>query len=193
MSEADTHRFDAVILAGGAARRMGGEDKALITIGASTLLQRVLGAVAEAERVICVGPTRNTEVDVEWTQEAPPGGGPVAALAAGLARVTAPITLVAAVDLPFLQRTVVSRLVTGCIDCDAALVVDESGVPQPLIAAYRTDPLRQRLSKLRDPMGVAMKDLLEGLSTSLLEAPGVALDCDTRVDVQLARANEGVR
>ena len=193
MPEADTPRFDAVILAGGAARRMGGEDKALITIGATSLLQRVLGAVAEAERVICVGPRRSTAVDVEWTQEDPPGGGPVAALAAGLARVTAPVTLVAAVDLPFLQRTVVSRLVTACMDCEAALVVDETGFPQPLIAAYQTGPLRQRLSKLRDPRGAAMKDLLEGLPYSLLEAPGVALDCDTRVDVQLARANEGVR
>jgi len=41
--------FDAVVLAGGAGRRLGGVDKALVEVGGQDLLTRVLGAVAGAQ------------------------------------------------------------------------------------------------------------------------------------------------
>ncbi|WP_438949006.1 NTP transferase domain-containing protein, partial [Streptomyces harbinensis] len=36
--------FDAIVLAGGAARRLGGADKAAVTVGGRPLLDRVLDA-----------------------------------------------------------------------------------------------------------------------------------------------------
>ncbi|MEH6375729.1 NTP transferase domain-containing protein, partial [Streptomyces sp. KLMMK] len=41
--------YDAVVLAGGAARRLGGADKPTLRVGGRTLLDRVLEACADAE------------------------------------------------------------------------------------------------------------------------------------------------
>ncbi|MEV0587769.1 NTP transferase domain-containing protein [Nonomuraea sp. NPDC050310] len=89
------------MLAGGAARRMSGADKPGMTVGARSLLERVVAAVADAGRVVVVGPARDLD-GVVFTREDPPGGGPVRALRAGLAEVTAPQVVVLAADLPFL-------------------------------------------------------------------------------------------
>ncbi|MGO4426310.1 NTP transferase domain-containing protein, partial [Streptomyces sp. MCAF7] len=52
--------YDAVILAGGAARRLGGADKPALRVGARPLLDRVLDACRGAERTVVVGPRRPT-------------------------------------------------------------------------------------------------------------------------------------
>ncbi len=76
--------FAAVVVAGGAGRRLGGLDKPALVIGSTTLLDRALAAVVGADPVVVVGPARPSVRQVRWTVERPPGGGPVAALAAGL-------------------------------------------------------------------------------------------------------------
>ncbi|MGW0901366.1 NTP transferase domain-containing protein, partial [Streptomyces goshikiensis] len=40
--------YDAIVLAGGAARRLGGVDKPALPVGARTLLDRVLDACPDA-------------------------------------------------------------------------------------------------------------------------------------------------
>jgi molybdopterin-guanine dinucleotide biosynthesis protein A len=62
-------RFDAVILAGGRARRLGGVDKPGLTVGGRTLAEAVVSAVAGAEAVIVVGPERS---DLRGTGAASP-------------------------------------------------------------------------------------------------------------------------
>lgn len=76
--------FDAIVLAGGAGQRLGGVDKPGLSVGGRTLLDRVLAACRDARRTVVVGGRRTTERPVVWAQESPPGGGPVAALDAGL-------------------------------------------------------------------------------------------------------------
>ncbi len=102
--------YDAVVLAGGAARRLGGEDKPGVRVGGRTLLDRVLAACADAGRTVVVAEPRATARPVEWAREDPPGGGPVAALDAGLRRTAAPYVLVLSADLPFLEEKTVQRL-----------------------------------------------------------------------------------
>ncbi|MGH3739543.1 MAG: molybdenum cofactor guanylyltransferase, partial [Micromonosporaceae bacterium] len=80
-----TSGYAAIVLAGGAARRLGGADKPGLAVAGRSLLSRVLDAVADAYPRIVVGPPRQLPGDVILTREQPPGGGPVAALAAGLA------------------------------------------------------------------------------------------------------------
>ncbi|MEU2654288.1 DUF6457 domain-containing protein [Streptomyces sp. NPDC007325] len=78
-----TTAFDAVVLAGGAARRLGGVDKPGVRVGGRALLDRVLAACAGAGRTVVVGDPRPTVRPVRWTREQPAGTGPVAALDAG--------------------------------------------------------------------------------------------------------------
>lgn len=77
--------FDAVVLAGGRARRLGGADKGSVLVAGKALVDHALAAVAGARAVVLVGPRSVARDGVPTVQESPPFGGPVAGLAAGLA------------------------------------------------------------------------------------------------------------
>jgi molybdopterin-guanine dinucleotide biosynthesis protein A len=178
-----TTRFDAVVLAGGAGQRMGdprGTDKAALDVGGSTLLDRVLSAVGKAQHRIVVGPRRPTSWPVTFTIEEPAGSGPAAAIVHGLSFVDAAVVVVLAADLPF-AATAVPKLIDALAGAhaDAAMLVDDAGRRQPLLAAYRTDALR-RCSDGRDWQGLSVHALTERLAVVEVAAVGdEALDCDT--------------
>src|SRR4051812_49462690 len=141
----------AIVLAGGQARRMGGVDKALVDVGGMTMLDRVLSAAApHCDQVVVVGPARRTRVDrVRFTVEEERGGGPVPAVAAGLAAVPdADVVVVLAVDLPLLEPAHVATLLSGLEAADAVAAADHLGKPNPLLAAYRADVLRDAIDAL---------------------------------------------
>jgi len=48
--------FDAVVLAGGSARRLGGRDKPALDVGGRSMLDAVVTACAAADRTVVVGP-----------------------------------------------------------------------------------------------------------------------------------------
>jgi molybdopterin-guanine dinucleotide biosynthesis protein A len=142
--------YDAVVLAGGAARRLGGADKPGVRVGGRALLDRVLAACADARTTVVVADVRPTARPVLWAREEPPGGGPVAALAAGLTHTTAEHVVVLSADLPFLEPTTVQRLlaVLRAGGTEGALLTDTDGRDQPLVAAYRADALHRELAAL---------------------------------------------
>lgn len=179
--------FDGIVLAGGDARRLGGRDKAALVIGGVRLLDRAVAALAEAKHVIVVGPHRRSPAGLEWTLESPSGTGPVAALAAGLERTDARTVAVLAVDLPFANRAVVSRLVSSIGSHDGAALVDPSGTLQPLAAAYRPDALRRAVARLRSVEHASMNSLIAGLSLVRVRETMAWRDCDTWDDVVAAR------
>ncbi len=76
-------RFDAIILAGGRGSRLGGVDKGALPVGGRALLDRVLSAARDAERVVVVGYGPVPD-GVLLTREEPVFGGPAAAVVAGL-------------------------------------------------------------------------------------------------------------
>ncbi|HEY5201745.1 MAG TPA: NTP transferase domain-containing protein [Acidothermaceae bacterium] len=184
--------FDAVVVAGGAGQRMGdprGTDKAGLDVGGVTLLDRVLSAVADAHHCIVVGPRRPTAWPVTFTVEEPAGSGPAAAIVHGLSFVDAATVVVLAADMPF-AATAVPKLIDALAGAhaDAAMLVDDAGRRQPLLAAYRTDALR-RCSDGRDWRGASVRALTEGLTVVEVAAVGdEALDCDT--PEQLTAAQE---
>ncbi|MCO1616920.1 NTP transferase domain-containing protein [Micromonospora sp. CPM1] len=104
--------YAAILLAGGAARRMGGVDKPARAVGGRPMLHRVLDAVADADQRIVVGSSGPLPRGVRTAREEPPGGGPVAATAAGLAWLDPGTTTVAvlAADLPLLTTAAVAEL-----------------------------------------------------------------------------------
>ncbi|MDC7121706.1 NTP transferase domain-containing protein [Cellulomonas fimi] len=84
--------FDAVVLAGGRARRLGGTDKGAVVVAGQALLDHALAAVAGARAIVVVGPPSVARPGVPTVQESPAFGGPVAGLAAGLAALSARTT-----------------------------------------------------------------------------------------------------
>ncbi|MFF5567610.1 NTP transferase domain-containing protein [Streptomyces sp. NPDC012623] len=189
--------YDAVVLAGGAAKRLGGIDKPGVRIGGRPLLDRVLRACARADSTVVVGGRRPTARPVRWARESPPGGGPLAALDAGVRSVAAgtETVVVLSADLPFLGEPTVQRLI-GTLDStgrEGALLTDADGRDQPLVAAYRAEPLRREIALLATEYGG-----LAGLPLRLLAAeldlarvgsdPLASFDCDTWQDIATARA-----
>jgi len=179
--------FDAIVLAGGRGRRLGGVDKAALRVGDKTLLTRALDAVAGASRQIVVGPPRSLPGGVVGVSEEPLGGGPVAGLAAGLAEIRQSLVVVMACDMPLLDRHVVSELVAVAVAAEAeaehfdgVLLVDAEGRRQPLAAAYRSDSLRTAINRLPGTRDAAVRALIAPLVLVELPAgPGATLDCDT--------------
>ncbi|GAB3898809.1 hypothetical protein GCM10027612_57670 [Microbispora bryophytorum subsp. camponoti] len=66
--------YDAVILAGGRAERLGGADKPGALVGGLPLVERVVAAVRDARAVVVVGPPRDMP-GVLFTREDPRAAG----------------------------------------------------------------------------------------------------------------------
>ncbi|MFI1937544.1 NTP transferase domain-containing protein [Streptomyces purpureus] len=188
--------YDAIVLAGGAAKRLGGADKPALSVGGRALLDRVLTACRTAGRTVVVGGRRPTARPVVWAREDPPGGGPLAALDAGVRQARADTVLVLSADLPFLGEETVADLLHALrreAGAEAALCVDPDGRDQPLVAAYRTEPLRRELALAATEhgslSGLPLRLLTQELRIVRVAArPLASFDCDTWEDIAAARA-----
>ena len=176
---------------------MHGVDKAALQVAGTPLLDRVIAACSGLP-VVVVGPPRNTVRPVSFTRESPTGGGPVAALAAGLPLIDAPLVALLAADLPFLTAAILGLLgsrVTGSLDdVDGAMLVDAEGRDQLLAGVWRTAVLRRVVDAAGPPEGLGLGRLLADLSVvrvlpdELPEGAPPWQDCDTPED--LLRAQE---
>ncbi|MET7679302.1 NTP transferase domain-containing protein [Streptomyces sp. NPDC005423] len=185
--------YDAVVLAGGAARRLGGVDKPGLRVGGRALLDRVLAACADAGTTVVVAGRRPTARPVRWAREDPPGAGPVAALDAGLRHTTAASVVALSADLPFLEAATVTRLLAGLRGgAEGVLLSDADGRDQPLVAAYRTSALRRELAVLAERhgglAGLPLRRLTATLDLVRVPDPVASFDCDTWDDLAAARA-----
>jgi molybdopterin-guanine dinucleotide biosynthesis protein A len=168
--------FDAVVLAGGRASRLGGADKPGLVVGARTLLASVVAAAdsAGARRIVVVGPARPELADrAAFVREDPPESGPVPALRRGLAQVSAPTVAVLAADLPFLRARHL-RILLGAWPAEPArhgapvsgvIMVDDGGRRQWLAGCWRTAVLK---TAMRAYSGNSLHGLLEPLEPALL-------------------------
>ncbi|MDW4904729.1 NTP transferase domain-containing protein [Streptomyces sp. ADMS] len=186
--------YDAVVLAGGTARRLGGTDKPGVRVGGRALLDRVLAACSDAGTTVVVSAPRPTVRPVTWAHEDPPGGGPVAALDAGLRQTRAAQVVVLSADLPFLGPATVRRLL-GALrtrGVEGALLSDPGGRDQPLVAAYRASALRRELDALTlehgGLTGLPLRRLAGALELIRVSDPVASFDCDTWDDIAAARA-----
>ncbi|GAB1232208.1 molybdenum cofactor guanylyltransferase [Ferrigenium sp. UT4] len=125
----------ALILAGGESRRMG-QDKANLVLDGQTLLQRMAGIVQPlfAEVIVSVRQPRR-EVALPQVCDDPGQVGPLAGLAAGLARAKTSWVFAVACDMPFITPVLIEYLARqrGAYQ---AVVPRVHGYPQPLAAFY---------------------------------------------------------
>ncbi|MGZ3146822.1 molybdenum cofactor guanylyltransferase [Lentzea chajnantorensis] len=168
--------YAAIILTGGTGERLGGVDKAALSYRDATLLDHVLSVVDDAARVVVVGPEKDRP-GVVWAREDPPGGGPLAGLAAGLAHVTEEWVAVLAVDQPGLTAGTIARL--RAAGGNAVLADDRV---QWLIGFWNAAELREVLPE--DPRDQPLRRTLRKLAPVEVSAlPGEARDVDTPDDL----------
>lgn len=185
--------YAAIVLAGGAARRLAGAAKPALAVAGVPMLHRVLAAVSDASVQVVVGPpTLPVPAGVDRTQESPPGAGPIGAAGAGLALVPATIGQVAllAADLPLLTTDAVRQLrqAAEASGADGAVYVDEHGWPQWLCGVWRVEPL-SRVVAAADA-NAAVRHVLGGLSVHQVRSsvqPPPWYDCDTPEQVHQAQ------
>lgn len=196
---------DAIVLAGGEGRRLGGVSKANVEVAGRRLLDHALDAAAGARRVVVAGPEALARPGIPTVLEDPPLGGPVAGVQAGLAHLDAlagpednAVVLVLACDVP-LATVAVPRLLIAldaAADSDGAVLADADGREQTLVAVYRRGALRAALAQVAGPdgtvHGTSMRRLTEGMTLARVPDPeGLAGDADTWEDV--ARLEERLR
>jgi molybdopterin-guanine dinucleotide biosynthesis protein A len=141
-----TESVAGVILAGGRNSRMGGRDKAFLSVGGETVFERTLGVLRccfSQVVVVSNNPEKYRGFNVEVTADELPGNGPLGGLHAGLGRVRTPYAFVTACDMPFLRPEPILFLVSRLRDQEA-IVPCWDGDIEPLLALYATS-LRGRI------------------------------------------------
>jgi len=149
----------AVILAGGQNSRMGGADKAFLTVSGQTVFARTLDLLRHCfPQVVVVSnqPQKYAGFDVEVTSDEFPGRGPLAGIHAGLGLIRRPWAFVVACDMPFLRVEPIAFLVRR-LEAKDAVIPCWDGDIEPLHAVYATalrrrmeDALRAGTSAIRD-------------------------------------------
>lgn len=175
----------AIVLCGGQSRRFGGTDKTQAPVHGEPLLARLVRTLPPDWDVVCVGVARPLPRAVRWAREDPPGGGPVAGIAAGLAQVATPYVVLLAGDLPFAGEAaaaLVAALAAEPTSVDGVRALDGEGEEQALLAAYRTARLRAAVPAGARDVGV--RRTLAGLTCATLAVPAhAAWDVDTAEDL----------
>ncbi|MBY6538969.1 NTP transferase domain-containing protein [Rhodococcus sp. BP-349] len=157
-----TARTDALILAGGRSSRMQGTTKPTALVDGVTLVDRVVAATSFCTVTVVVGPdsatSGTTTPNPPWprrvrrTREDPPFGGPVRALAAGLAITVDDgdrpqdddVVLTLSADLPYITEPALRLLVRELLrdtTVEAVFGTDSTGRTQYLVGAWRRDAL----------------------------------------------------
>lgn len=157
--------WNAIILAGGRAARLGGIDKCAIEIGGRRLLDAALAATSGASARVLVGPERSWVHDVPRVLEEPRYGGTQVAVDAGLRALDeAPeqLTAVIAADQPRVDDALAElwKEVRPQAAVDAWVGMDYGGHRHPLLAIYRTESLRHALAAERAEHGRLGRQLL---------------------------------
>ena len=181
-------RVTAVVLAGGASHRFP-PDKLAQLVEDEPLLDRALASLPEEFVVVVVGSVRQVARPVIFTSEDPPGGGPAAAMIAGVRRAlaeSADVIVVLPADAPLggqAASTLLSRLEDGP-STRAVVGVDAHGREQPLQLALRPAAAEALLTAAGPggAAGVSARRLLDALRPGLVTqelAPAELWDIDT--------------
>jgi len=158
----------AVILAGGAGRRMGGADKGLVPLAGRALISHVIDCIEPQVDELIISARLNRGADRSADRSADRRGyldfgypvifddvndatqapaGPLAGVAAGLAAAREALVLFAACDMPALPQDLVSRLNAALDSAQAEIAVAVTGerVHPVVMLARRVERVDQHL------------------------------------------------
>lgn len=174
----------AIIVVGGRAQRLGGVNKPWLTVAGKPIINHILDAVLpHVQQCVLIGqqPDDWSHADAQWTSEEPAGGGPAAAVAAGVAVLGPDIddVLLLAGDAPFIGDAIVKLLEPALTD--GALVVEADGRLQYLCSRVK---LADLVVALRNA-DASMHSVFAGLRVQTVSA--AVTDADTWEDVVMLR------
>jgi len=180
-------RLAAVVLAGGESRRFGG-DKLAADLDGLSLLERAVTDLPSDAQLIIVGPEREIGRPAVFAREEPPGGGPAAAMIAGLRLALsgdAEAIVVLPGDAPAAGRAAMTLLsVLRSSGASAVLAVDRSGRAQPLQLALRPPAAKALITAAGNLAGAGQsaRQLVDRLSPPPRRVPVAPchFDIDTR-------------
>lgn len=184
----------AVLLSGGASRRMG-VDKTTLVLGDSTLAARAAAALAPVSRVrVQVGGHAGAVPGWPMIADAWPGQGPAAALATALLHFPGAAVVVCAADMPFVPTALLAAALTA-LPGRAAVAPRHGGRWHPLAGAYSPRILPVLCARL-EAGERSLQGLLDAVDAAALEGADLAawgdpartlLNVNTRDDLQRAR------
>ncbi|MCW8943153.1 MAG: molybdenum cofactor guanylyltransferase [Sedimenticola sp.] len=134
----------AVILAGGMARRMGGEDKGLVELNGKPLIEHVITRIAPQAKEILINANRNTERYSTYgypviSDSLSNYQGPLAGVLAAMQKVTSDFIITIPCDGPCLPDDLIQRLSSAQQTAKADIAVAHDGNRmQPVYALIST-------------------------------------------------------
>ncbi|WP_297290100.1 molybdenum cofactor guanylyltransferase [uncultured Flavonifractor sp.] len=169
-----------VILSGGRSSRMG-EDKAALSLTGQNFLARITAELSPLFDELYVSVDRPGRYpDYRELVDLRPGGGPLAGLEAAFLRTGAEAVFLAAVDLPFADRTLAADILAKGRYGDACAVRRSDGAAEPLFALYRRSCL-PALTACLDQGCRAARTLLDRVDCRWLEERQLPEFCLERV------------
>ena len=185
--------WDAHILAGGQARRLGRQDKSALVVGDRRILDWQLAALAgRAARIVLVGGPERHIGDVEVIPDRLPGTGALGGLYTALVSATSNRTLVLACDMPYVTGPFLEFLATTGCDCDATVPRDRLGL-HPLCAVYA----RSAAPTIRRALDLGVRRVREAIAPlrmHLIEGPALeAFDREGRLLTNINTPDEYAR
>src|ERR1700686_5325525 len=160
------------VLAGGASRRMG-RDKALLPLGAGTIVEQIAAAVRSAAgNVTIIGPVeRYTHLGFPVVPDKIENCGPLGGLFTALAITKADWNVLVACDMPHVTGAFLKQLIEAAEASDGDCVVPETGGKlDPLCAVYHRRVAPAAESAIHRKL-FKMQDLISTLRTSRWPVP----------------------
>jgi molybdopterin-guanine dinucleotide biosynthesis protein A len=192
----------AAIIAGGAAKRLGGQAKPALRIGARSISERLLEVMRVAfPRVLVVANDAAPweGLGVEVVSDVYRGAGPLAGVHAALVATPAHAGVVCvAGDMPFVAPALLALLRDHAPDA-AAVVPRVAGLPEPLLARWGPACLPVIEARLASGQR-AVHDVFDVVATTWLDEPALRaadptlrsfLNINTPADLERARTLEG--
>lgn len=180
--------WSAIILSGGKNQRFGSEKSEAI-LESKTILEEIIDKIPPEVEVVVVGPEPiSISRSICITREAPPFGGPVAGIAAGLKLIQSEYVAIIATDMPFVISIIESIATQITDEFDCFIPIDTNGYRQPLAAIYKTLSLHKAMQKLEQIDGTSMKRLISNLKIREIQTTSdLLIDIDTKEDLIRAR------
>lgn len=147
--------ISAVVLAGGRARRMGGQDKGLVALNNRPMVEHIIQRIAPQVETVLISANRNLETYARLGDHrvVPDGvgefAGPLAGMASALQVIDTPYLLTVPCDSPLLCDDLAYRLYNALHENDAEIGVACDGERiQPVFNLLRRDLLSSLLEFL---------------------------------------------